>query len=130
MNDKIHHIGFNKKIICEPMKDMSVKTVLEGAGAVKVARIDNKVSLVTLKVLKEYATDRFTMTKDDLVYVRGSCYTQPWAKEVFRLEDGTEFILVPESAVEFFGKNDKNVLKYEPGLRADEADAFAIGLGR
>jgi len=118
MSDKIHYIGFNKKILCEPMKDTSVKTVLEGSGTVKVARIDNKVSIVSLRVLKEYATERFTMTLDDLVYVRASSYTQPWAKEIFRLEDGTEFILVPESAVEFFGKKEKNL---PPPLKVSDA---------
>ncbi len=101
---KRYTLGFNNKIVCEPMRDMATKTVLEGAGTVKVARLDNKISLVELKVLTEYATERWTLVPGDSVFVRGTSYTSQWAKEIFTLPDLPEFILVPEVAVEIVGR--------------------------
>lgn len=99
-------LTYNQKIACQPFPDMSVKTSLQGSGPVKVARIENKVSLVPLKVVASAAstTDFPVQPKaiwpGDTVFIRGSHYTQPWAKEVFTVDGLEPFILVPESAVE------------------------------
>lgn len=89
---------YNNKIACKPFPDMSVKTSLQGSGPVKVARIENKVSLVPLEVLVGPAHGG--LQPGDTVFVRGSHYTQPWAKEVFTVDQLEPFILIPESAVE------------------------------
>lgn len=101
---KRYTLGFNNKIVCEPMHDMATKTVLEGAGTVKVARLDNKISLVELKVLTDYHTGRWGLSPGDSVFVRGASYTSQWAKEIFTLPDLPEFILVPEVAVEIVSR--------------------------
>jgi hypothetical protein len=87
------------KVAVEAFPDMSVKTSLGGSGSVKVARIENRVSLVPLKVVLLTEDSRFT--PGDIVYVRGSHYTQPWAKEV-HVVNGKTFILIPDTAIEIF----------------------------
>jgi hypothetical protein len=85
------------KVAVEPFPDMSVKTTAQGAGSVKVARIETKVALVPLKVVWHSEDGRFFPT--NTVYVKGSHFTQPWAKEVHEI-DGEKFILIPDSVVE------------------------------
>lgn len=85
----------NGKIAVNPFVDTSVKTSLHGTSSIKVARIENKVSLVAADVLfdsEEYKAG----TK---VLVRGDLYLQPWAKEVFTFE-GVQYILMPKDKVE------------------------------
>ena len=85
------------RIATQPFRDMSVKTSINGAGAVKVARIENKVTLTPLMVVFDSEDER--VTEGDVILVKSSCYTAPWAKEIYSTGE-FEFILVPDGAVE------------------------------
>jgi hypothetical protein len=85
------------KIAVTPFPDMSVKTSSQGTGSVKVARIDNKITVVPLTVLFPSEDSRFFT--GDVVFVKGNNYTLPWAKDVYEV-DGRSFILIPDSVVE------------------------------
>lgn len=87
----------NKKVAVEPFGDMSVKTSAQGQGAVKVARIENKVTLTRLKVL--FSTEDDTIHPGDEVMVRSDLFLQGWAKERHEFE-GKTFILLPEQYIE------------------------------
>jgi hypothetical protein len=87
----------NKKVAVEPFKKTAVETSARGAGTVKVARIENKVELVALKVVFPTEDNRFRVGMS--VLVRGDLFVQIWAKEKHVI-DGQEFILLPETAVE------------------------------
>ena len=85
------------RVATEPFPDMSVKISRQGVGPVKVARVENQVTLVPLKVLFRSEDGRFL--SGQTVYVRGNLYTQPWAKEMQEIS-GIKFIVVPENFVE------------------------------
>jgi len=87
----------NKKIAVEPFQKTAVETSARGSGSVKVARIENKVELMTLKVVFPTEDNRFRAGMS--VLVRGDLFTQPWAKEKHVI-GGQEFILLPEQNVE------------------------------
>lgn len=87
----------NKKVAVAPFGDMSIKTSTQGAGTVKVARIDNKVTLTRLRVMFSSEDGRFN--PGDEVMVRSDLYVQPWAKEHHEFE-GKTFMLLPENYVE------------------------------
>ena len=87
----------NKKVAVEPFADTAVKTSARGIGSVKVARIENKVELVALKVVFPTEDNRFRAGMS--VLVRGDLFTQIWAKEK-HVVNGHEFILMPEAHVE------------------------------
>lgn len=90
------------RVACTPFPDMAVKTAVLGQGTVKVARIENKVSLVAMKVVMP--TEDFRFVEGDVAYVRGNHYTQVWAKEIFQTPSGTDYILVPENLIEVFDR--------------------------
>lgn len=90
-------VTMNKKVAVEPFPDMAVKTTAQGQGAVKVARIENKVGLTRLRVV--FPSDDGRFRTGQLVWVRSDLYLQNWAKEKHQVE-GVEFILMPESHVE------------------------------
>lgn len=86
------------RVAVTPFPDMSVKTSLTGTGAVRVARIENRVALVALTAV---ADGPLGISKGDTVYVRSANFTSPWAKEVHENIAGlTPFILAPEGAIE------------------------------
>lgn len=85
------------KVALDPFPDMSIKTSLSGTGAVKVTRIENKVSLVGLLVRFDTEDNRFR--KGQIAYVRGNNYALPWAKEIHEFA-GEKYILVPDAAIE------------------------------
>jgi hypothetical protein len=85
------------RVATAPFADMSVKTALLGAGPVKVARIENKVTLARLKVVFPSEDGRFS--PGQTLLVRSSLYTAMWAKEI-QEHEGVQFILVPDDKVE------------------------------
>lgn len=91
----------NNKIACTPFPDMGAKKTLEGAGPVKVMRIESTKALTSLEVLME-APD-LDVGVGDVVYLRSDLMAMPWAKEVHKTLDGTPFILVPFDRVEIVG---------------------------
>jgi hypothetical protein len=86
-----------KNVAVEPFPDMSIKTTAQGAGTVKVVRIENKVTLTRLYVVFPSEDGRFS--PGDGVLVRSDLFVQPFAKERHEL-DGKSFILLPENYVE------------------------------
>lgn len=81
----------NKVVATEPFKEIAAKQKVTGGIAV----IDNKVSLVPLKVV--FSSPLFTA--GDIVWVHGDVVSKHrWAKEVYRVNEH-EFILVPEEFV-------------------------------
>lgn len=88
-----HQIGVT------PFPDSSVKIEVKKTGQYGVASIQNKVSLVELKVLVEDAEGLFK--KGSTVFVRGDLYVHPWAKVKYTLpEVSEEFILLPVNVVD------------------------------
>lgn len=90
------------KVATEPFQDTSVKTSLNGEGSVRVARIENKVSLVPLAVVFDSEDGRWKA--GDVVYVKGNLFTQMWAKEFFKTPEDKTFILMPDGCVETFSR--------------------------
>jgi hypothetical protein len=79
-------------IACEPFQDEVVK-VDSANGFAKAAQ---KVKLQSLKVV--YGTEKYPA--GTIIYVRGDCYTEPWAKQKYKLgDDQPEVILVPPERV-------------------------------
>jgi hypothetical protein len=85
------------KVAVTPFVDTTVKTTQRGTGTVKVAFIENKVSLTSLEVVFDSEDLRFRAGQK--VWVASSLYTQPWAKNVLEI-DGKALILLPETLVE------------------------------
>lgn len=98
----MRHVTLRGRIATEPFPDMSVKTATVGTGPVKVARIENKSSLVPLRVVMDCEDGRFHV--GDMVLVKGSNYTALWAKEIHDTVDGIKYILIPEAFVEVVRK--------------------------
>jgi hypothetical protein len=86
---------------------MSVKKSTMGDGPVKVGRIESRVALTKLRVL---APNDQGLLVDSEVLVRSDRFTLPWAKEVHKLDDGQEYILVPFDQVEGVFENITDVM--------------------
>jgi hypothetical protein len=80
----------NGFIFTEKFPDMGLRTRDTG-GFTTVAQ---KHELAVLRTV----FDSENLVANRYIYVRGDCYKQPWAKEVFKL-DGLEVIAVPANFV-------------------------------
>lgn len=93
-------IPANDTVMCEPPDSTQVKVSLKKGFATVV----QKTSLTGLKVIEGNlgASPRggVVIGGGDVVYVRGEAITNhQWAKEVFTIEDGPPFVLVPLNCV-------------------------------
>jgi hypothetical protein len=93
----------NGKLAVTPFPNMAVKTEAKGTGTIKVGYVETKVALVALTVVfpggENHGGGYYEFSEGDTVYIRGSHFTAPWAKEIHS-SGGKEFILVPISALE------------------------------
>jgi hypothetical protein len=92
-------VTLNKLVACSPFPKRHVETVVKGGFAMA----DKKVFLQELDVVMFGEQSKFTPGMK--VFVRGDAVVQNWAKEVFT-QDGKEFILVPETAIQYVNVRD------------------------
>lgn len=73
-----------------------------------MARIANRIDVIEVALVMRYTIEEgLVLLPGDKVLLRGDSGLQSWAKAEFRLEDGTSFVLCPESSVIGYRVNDK-----------------------
>lgn len=101
--------SWNGKVGVEPFPDMSIKIGKKGEGTVKVGFIEQKSSLVKLKVL--FGPRNFG-TELRAVWVPADLYVQPWAKKIFELNPLEPFIMLPENLIELAEYDERHGYSY------------------
>lgn len=85
--------GYNRHIACEPFKTTDIKLEVKSG----FATLAQKTSLTKLKVLAGTSD----IPNGSFIFLPSEHCKMPWAQKdkVFKLENGTEFILVPEEMI-------------------------------
>ena len=64
-----------------------------------IARISQRVTVIEAAVVMGYELKSALLKPGDSVILRADAGLQPWAKQVFTLNDSISFVLCPESAI-------------------------------
>jgi hypothetical protein len=64
-----------------------------------IARISQRVTIIESSVVMGYELKNATLKPGDTVLLRADAGLQPWAKQVYTLNDNLSFCLCPESAI-------------------------------
>lgn len=102
----------NKRLACTPFPTVDLKTEVKGGLAI----LKQKEELTRLTVV--YAGDGYE--PGDRVWVRGDCCKHQYAKEVYTLEEGKPFVLVPVDMVQLHARPEP---RYEPTTTAHPESA-------
>lgn len=84
----MHMLIVNKKVACTPFPSRETKVVVRDG----LVEIKQRKELVPLKVVYDTLDE---MGAGAVVWVRGEACKHPFAGEVFEVEEGKPFILVP-----------------------------------
>lgn len=85
----------NNLIACSVFPKQHVDTVIKGG----IAMVDKKVQLQVLEVVYPGTLGDTPILAGDSVWVRGDATINSWAKEVFEIEPGKPFVLVPANHI-------------------------------
>lgn len=102
--DKAEFWSLNDRVAVEPIVVNKVTTVSENGG---FATITQKRQTTTSRVVMDFilpdskhgSFPTIIGPDDWFVILRGDAGHKPWAKEIYTMEDGLSFILVPISEI-------------------------------
>jgi hypothetical protein len=78
-----------------PPTGQKIEAEVEGG----LVRVVNRIAVIETTLVMDYKLDDLQLRAGDIILIRGDAPWSRWAATMYRLSDGKEFCLMPESAV-------------------------------